>query len=124
MSNVFSPKKFFKSFGYALNGLKQALKLGQNLKVQLFAAIIAIILACFLHCSVVEFVAILLCIGAVLSLEIINTAIEECCNFISPQYHNKIKLIKDLSAAAVLVMSLIALIVGAVIFLPKLVHCC
>ncbi len=116
----FSIKKRLKSFSYAFNGFKILIKEEHNARIHLFAAIIAIILGVILHISTCEWLAIILSIGLVISLEIVNSAIENIADFISPQKHDKIKKIKDLSASAVLVGAFSALIIGFLIFLPKL----
>lgn len=66
-------------------------------------------MACYMYSDSVSF-----------SLEIINSAIENICDYISPQWNEVIKKVKDLAAAAVFVSSVISVICGAIIFLPKL----
>ena len=63
---------------------------------------------------------IILCIGIVLSLEIVNTSIEKLCNFLTTDFHPSIKIIKDVSAGAVLLFSLVSIVVACIIFLPKI----
>ena len=60
-----------------------------------------------------------ICIGSVLSAELMNTAVEELCNVVEKERHAGIKLVKDLSAAAVLVSSMAATAVGLIIFIPR-----
>ncbi|MCH5599113.1 diacylglycerol kinase [Niabella ginsengisoli] len=120
MNAPFSIKKLIKSFGYAFSGLKAAIRSEQNFRVHLFSACVAIALGVFLHISSMEFVIIIICIGIVMAAELMNTTIEKLCDFISPQYHERIKIIKDLAAAAVLLVAIAALIVGLIIFLPRI----
>ena len=61
----------------------------------------------------------ILCFALVISMELINTAIENMADFISPEHDRRIGKIKDLAAAAVLFSALMALVVGLIIFLPK-----
>jgi len=123
MSSIFSFKKLVRSFGYAFRGLGQAVRSEQNMKVHIVAAVVAIIGGFVLSISTAEFIAVLICIGLVIAFEMLNTAVEKLCDFVSPEYHTQIKIIKDLSAGAVLVMSIIAFITGLVIFLPKIYSC-
>ena len=120
----FSVKKRLISFQYAFNGFKFLIKEEHNSRIHLFAALCVIILSIFLGISGNEWVAIIFAIGFVLVLEIVNSAIENICDFISPEKQNKIKKIKDLSAAAVLTGAVTALIIGIIIFLPKLIELC
>ena len=64
--------------------------------------------------------AVLLCIGGVLSAEMLNSALERLCHYIQPSFNLQIKLIKDMAAGAVLIICIISAIIGALIFLPKL----
>ena len=115
----FSITKRIKSFGFAFNGLKILILEEHNSRVHLVAAILVIIAGFFFQISILEWLAIILSIGFVITLEIINSAIENISNFISPEKHNSIKKIKDLSAAGVLISALTALIIGLIIFVPK-----
>jgi len=112
--------RFLKSFLYAFNGLKRGVCFEKNFRIQLFFGVMVIITGALLHISKLEWIAVILCISMVLSFEIFNSAVEAICNFISPAIHPSIKIIKDLSAAAVLVAALASAIVGSIIFLPKL----
>ncbi|SDF64401.1 diacylglycerol kinase (ATP) [Pedobacter terrae] len=109
-----------KSFKYAFNGLKLFFVLDHNGRVHLFAAIVAIGLSFYLKLSALEWIAILGVISAVIVAEILNSAIEKLADVVSPDFHPKIKVVKDLAAAAVLVTAFLALAVGAIIFIPKL----
>ena len=109
-----------RSFKYAFNGLKFFFINDHNGRVHLFAAIIVIALSFYLQLSGLEWIAILSVISAVVVAEIINSAIEKLADVVSPEYHPKIKIVKDLAAAAVLVTAFLAVGVGLIIFLPKL----
>ncbi len=80
----------------------------------------AIALSFYLEVSNSEWIAVVLCIGIVISAEIFNTAIEHIANFIQPNQDIKIKHIKDLGAAGVFTTALASFIVGLIIFLPKI----
>jgi len=113
-------RNIFSAFANAFNGLFYFFANERNGKIQLGAAAIVVAFALYFRISINEWVAVLLCIGAVLSLEMINSAIEKLCDLVHPEYHPVIKIIKDVSAAAVLFASIISAIAAAVIFLPKI----
>lgn len=117
----FSVKKRLQSFKYAINGLKILFKEEHNARVHLAVAIIVIIGGIVFSVSIVEWIILCFAIGLVISFEIINSAIENLADFVSPQYHNLIKKVKDLSAAAVLVSTISSIIAGILIFLPKVI---
>ncbi len=120
-SSNFSIKQRIKSFTYAFNGLRIVFIEEHNARIHLMAAIIAIVLGFVLQINAMEWVAIVFAIAMVLSMEIINTSIENIADFISPEKDDMIKKIKDLSAAAVLITAIATLIVGIIIFAPKIV---
>ncbi|MBC6111967.1 diacylglycerol kinase family protein [Pedobacter fastidiosus] len=109
-----------KSFKYAFNGLKIFFLKDHNGRIHFFAAVVAIGLSIYLKLSSLEWIALLSVISAVFVAEIINTSIENLADVVSPDYHPKIKIVKDLAAAAVLVCAFLALGVGGIIFIPKL----
>ncbi|TKB97555.1 diacylglycerol kinase family protein [Pedobacter cryophilus] len=113
--------KVIKSFSYAFNGLKILFKEELNAKVHFVIAIAIIICGFVFQVSGTEWIAIIFAIGLVLSLELLNTAIEQIANFISPEKHEKIKRIKDLAAASVVIGVIAAVIIGLIIFLPKII---
>ncbi|WP_131537389.1 diacylglycerol kinase [Pedobacter nototheniae] len=116
----FSVKDRIKSFIYAFNGLKLFFISEHNGRIHLVAAIIAVGLSFCLHLSTFEWIAILAVIAAVFIAEILNTAIEKLADVVTIERHPKIKIVKDLAAAAVLVSAILALLVGGLIFIPKL----
>lgn len=118
----FSIKKRAKSFGYAFSGLKILISEEHNARIHLVVSILVVTLGFYLNISSLEWVALILCIGFVFVLEIINSSIENIADFIEPERNQDIKKIKDLAAAAVLLGSLTAVIIGLVIFVPKLVQ--
>ncbi|MDY0217015.1 MAG: diacylglycerol kinase family protein [Bacteroidales bacterium] len=122
----FSLSNRLKSFSYAFNGLKILIKEEHNARIHLFAAIVVVMAGFIFKISVNEWFVVLLAIGFVMVVEIINTAIESIANIISPEKDKRIKKIKDLSAAAVLISALTALVIGSIIFIPKLLNliCC
>lgn len=113
--------KFLKSFKYAFHGLSAMMNREQNFRIQVLVAIMALVGCYSLKVSGRDTILVMICIAAVLAFEILNSAIEKLCDFISPERNEQIKIIKDMSAAAVLVVSIMAFVVGLIIFLPKLV---
>jgi diacylglycerol kinase len=112
--------KHIASFKAAFNGIYIALKSEWNLRFHFFISVIVITLATILKFSILEFSVLFLTIGFVISIEMVNTSIEELCNYVQPEKNEIIKKIKDISAGAVLVSSLIAILIGIALFLPKL----
>ncbi|MDB5142077.1 MAG: diacylglycerol kinase family protein [Mucilaginibacter sp.] len=113
-------KKFIRGFGYALNGIWQAAATQLNFRVHLVAAIIVVYAGYALHISKDEWLWIILCIAMVLVAELFNTAIEFLVDLVSPEYNKKAGLVKDMSAGAVLITAICALVIGLLIFVPKL----
>jgi diacylglycerol kinase len=117
----FSVRKRLKSFKYAFNGLKILIQDEHNARIHFIAAIIVVILGFLLKISMVEWLAIVFAIGFVITCEIINSAIENLADYVSPEKNEIIKKVKDLSAAAVLFSAITAIVIGILVFLPKLI---
>jgi diacylglycerol kinase (ATP) len=113
-------RKFIRGFGYAFNGIWHAAATQLNFRVHLVAAVVAVYGGLALHISPDEWLWISLCIGLVLAAELFNTAIEFLTDLVSPEYDKKAGLVKDMSAGAVLITAISALVIGLVIFVPKL----
>lgn len=107
-------------FKHAFRGLYLMFSKERNFKIQFLLFILVIILGFFLQITPHDWILLLLVSALVLSLEIINSAIEKTCNLITEKTNSKIKNIKDISAAAVLLASIFALIIGVFIFFPYL----
>jgi len=120
ITKIIDIRKLAKSIKIALKGLLFALKKEQTFRIQVAAGILAIFLTLYLDLSVTEKALIYLAIAGVLGMELINTQIEKVLDFMQPTPHPDVKSIKDLSAAAVLIMALGSLILGIIIFLPKI----
>lgn len=109
-----------KSVGYAYKGAILLLKTEASIKIQFIIALFVIAAGFFFNISSNEWITQLLAIGLVMSVEGMNTAIEEIANFIHPEHHKKIGLIKDIAAGAVFISSIFASIIGLIIYLPKI----
>ena len=115
-------QKFLKSLRIAFSGLRAAFKKEQSFRVQVVIGIIVIFFMVILELTSLERAILTLTILAVLSLELINSQIEKFLDLIQPDLHPEVKIIKDLSAGAVLISVLGAIIIGILIFLPHLVY--
>jgi Diacylglycerol kinase len=109
-----------KSFKYAFQGLKTAYQSEPNLKIHVFFAISALIMAFFLRVSTLEWLLLAFTIFYVISFELLNTVLESLVDLVSPEMSPIAKIAKDVSAACVLLGAFMSVIVGIVIFLPKL----
>lgn len=113
-----SVSKFLRSFTYAYNGLKIAAK-QQNMKIHLTCAVVVIIAAFVTGISLTEWAVLFIVIGLMISLEMVNTAIEAVVDLASPHIHPLAKVAKDVAAGAVLVFAGVSVIIGVLIFIPK-----
>ncbi len=112
--------RLLKSFLYAFKGIAVFFSKDRNGQIQGVAAIVAIILGITLHISVTEWLFVITCIGTVISLEMLNTAIEKLCDIMFPDFNLQVKLIKDIAAGGVLIIALTSLVIGLIIFIPKI----
>lgn len=108
---------FIESFGYALSGLKEAILTERNIKVMLGVGLCAVIAGVVLRLDALSWAIILFLIGSVLCAELMNTAIEAAVDVASPTEHPLAKKAKDIAAAAVIIMSATAAVVGLVVYI-------
>jgi len=118
--NNFSFKKRLHSFKYAFNGMGYIFKTQHNSLIHLFSAIAVFALGFILKVSLIEWCILVFAIGLVITAELINTSIEYLVDLCSPEYHEKAGKAKDIAAGAVLVTAIISIIIGLIIFLPKI----
>ena len=114
-------KRLVNSFKYAYQGIIQAYKGEQNLKIHTFIAILVLVFGFFLKIKYYEWLICLGLIGLVIMAEFFNTAIEYVVDLASPKIHPLAKAAKDTAAAGVLMSAIIAAIMGGIIFIPKLI---
>jgi diacylglycerol kinase (ATP) len=112
--------KLLKSFGYALKGTYVALREQQNMRIHAIAIAVVTIAGVFLGLTAIEWSVIALTIGSVISLEMMNTAVELLVDLVSPEYNKKAGKIKDVAAGAVLLTAIIAAVVAIYIFGNKI----
>ncbi|MCX6753424.1 MAG: diacylglycerol kinase family protein [Candidatus Nomurabacteria bacterium] len=113
-----------KSFTHAIRGIAIFIKSTHNAWIHIVVACIVIYLGFILRISKTEWIELTFAIGFVLVAEAFNTAIEIDIDLTSPNYHPYARDTKDVSAGAVLIASIIASIVGLIIFLPKIIIFC
>lgn len=113
-------KKLLQSFQFALSGFFRNIASERNLQIHLFAFAFVLSLGFYYSISIFEWMAILIISALVISLELINSAIEKLCDYVQPAWHEKIKIIKDTMAAAVLFSAILAMVIGGCIFFPKM----
>ncbi|MFI3225925.1 MAG: diacylglycerol kinase family protein [Clostridia bacterium] len=113
-------RKLRKSFGFALDGIKYCVNNERNFRIHLVAIAYVLIFSHLAQISTIEFAIMMMCFAQVLSAELLNTAIECLCNRTGFEYNIFIKNAKDIAAAAVLVCAISCVIIGLVIFTPKI----
>ncbi len=118
-SKGFSVKARIKSFSYAIQGINTFLKTQHNAWIHAFATVLVIVLGNIVRLSFSEWCLIFLAIALVFITEMLNTAIEFLTDLASPEFHPLAKKTKDVAAGAVLFSSIIALIIGLLVFTPK-----
>lgn len=122
MSKQFNLKDRLKSFEYAFQGIKIFFSTQNNSWIHLLATIFVLTAGYFLNLSSIEWLFLIIVIALVFIAEMINTAIEFLCDKISPELDPTIKKVKDISAGAVLIAAIMAILVGLTIFIPKMIN--
>ena len=110
-----------KSFSYAFQGIKTAYKNEPNLRIHTIAAILAVSFGALLGISAVEWLLLTFTIFYVITLELLNTVLENLVDLTSPEIRPYAKVAKDVSAACVLLAAIMSVIVGMVLFIPKII---
>lgn len=113
-------KKLLNSFKYAFVGINSAFKTERNMKIHVAIMLLVIVLGFLLKIKVWEWIVCISCFVLVIGGELFNTAIELTVDLAMPKFHEKAKLAKDISAGGVLVLAIGSLIIGLMIFLPKI----
>lgn len=114
-------KKFLKSFVYAFNGIFTSIKNERNIKIHIVIMILAIIFGIILKISKTEWLICIILFGLVISMELINSAIEKVVDLVTKEKNEQAKIIKDTAAGAVLVTAIAAAIIGFMIFVPYII---
>jgi diacylglycerol kinase len=116
----FSIHSRLKSFSFAWSGIRDFILNEHNARIHLVATVCVIVAGVVFRVSIIEAAVLAIVTGSVWVLEMLNTCIEQIMDFIHPEEHPGIKIIKDLAAGAVLVAALTAVVVGLLIFIPKM----
>jgi len=112
-------KKRIRSFGYAGKGIRVVFSSEPNMKIHIAIAILVVIAGFFFSITTIEWILCLFCIGLVFGMEMMNTAIENVVDLASPKLHPLAGNAKDIAAGAVLICAIISVIIGLLIFAPK-----
>lgn len=115
-------KNFWHSFKFASTGLICTLKRERNILIQLFFAVMAVILGLILKISKIEWAIIIFTIMFVIFAEMMNTAVENTVDLFTEEYNEKAKVAKDVAAGAVLISAINAICMGLIIYLDKIVQ--
>lgn len=110
-----------KSFKYAFHGISDALKSEPNLRVHMIATLTVFVLGYFLKLNSLEFAILTITASSVIVLELVNTVVEKITDKIYPEIDEKARIIKDISAASVLLSAITSIVVGLFLFLPKII---
>jgi len=113
-------RKLIDSFNYAKEGIIYTLKTQSNMRAHFTITVVVLLLGLFLQISKLELLLLIFTISLVIITEMINTAIETTIDLITDQYHELAKIAKNVAAAAVMIASLNAIVVGYIIFFDKL----
>ncbi len=108
------------SFRYAFQGLADLFRSQPNARIHLVATVVVALAGVWLHISRLEWLALVICIALVIALEAMNTALEYLTDLVSPEFHPLAGKAKDAAAAAVLIGAFGAVIVGLIIFMPRI----
>lgn len=113
-------KKFIRGFYFAFSGLAYAFKTQRNFRAHCGAVVIISLLSFYLNLNSSEWLWMIAAMALVLITELMNTSIEALVDLVSPQYHEKAGIAKDVAAAMVLLSAIAALLIGIIILLPKM----
>ena len=113
-----SPQPFMLSVRNAFSGAVFAVRSERNVRIDVSVALLVLSGGIFVGLTTIEWAAVLLCIGIVLSLEVLNSAVERVVDIVSPEFCEPARIAKDVSAGAVLVAAVISVAVGVIIFVP------
>ena len=122
MKKVLSIKRLRKSFGYAFKGIDDVIKHEPNMKIHVVVAILVVIMAFILKVSIIEWIILVLLIGAVLAAETINTTIENLVDMYTKEYDEKAKIVKDTAAGTVHILAITSAIIGLIKIIPKIIY--
>jgi diacylglycerol kinase len=112
--------KRIQSFGFAFTGIFELVKSEPNARIHLMATMVALTAGFLLKISTAEWCVVLIVMALVWATEALNTVIERLSDHLFPEYHETARIVKDVSAGAVLISAIAALACGLIVFLPKI----
>ena len=115
-------KKFKKSLTYALKGMRSSVSSERNIKIHFAAFVTAVTLGLLLEIPKLEMIAVLLISAVIISFEMVNTAIERFVDAVSPEFNEKLGIVKDIMAGAVLFLSIVSVVIGIMVFWEPLLR--
>jgi diacylglycerol kinase (ATP) len=115
-----SLKSLVQSFKNAFRGLGLLVKYEYNLYIESFLGVVAILLGFVFYISSTEWLSLIIVIGLVIFAELTNTAVEKIMDFVQPEYDERVRDIKDLVAGSVVFTVIVAVAIGCIIFIPKI----
>lgn len=115
-------RTFLDSVKNCLDGISYTISHENNFKREIILGILAVILSFILKISIIEWVIVILLINFVLVCELINTALEKTVDLYTKEYNETAKIVKDVAGASVLVMCVFSALIGAIIFIPKILE--
>ncbi|MBT2702158.1 diacylglycerol kinase family protein [Chryseobacterium sp. ISL-80] len=107
------------SFKFGFEGIAAAAR-ERNVQIHFVISVIVVLSGFIFEMNKYEWIAIILCIGGMVSLEMMNTAIERTVDMYTEEFHPLAKQAKDIAAGAVLIFAIVSVIIGMIIFLPKI----
>lgn len=120
-SSIMKNKKMINSFKNAFNGMIVSFKQERNMKIHISIMFLVILLGIIFKIKTVEWIICIICFALVIGGELFNTAIEITIDIAMPNFNEKAKKAKDISAGAVLVLAIASAIIGFIIFVPKII---
>lgn len=120
-SSIMKTKKMINSFKNAFNGMIVSFKQERNMKIHISIMFLVILLGIIFKIKMVEWIICIICFALVIGGELFNTAIEITVDIAMPNFNEKAKKAKDISAGAVLVLAIASAIIGFIIFVPKII---
>ncbi len=120
-SSIMKNKKMINSFKNAFNGMIVSFKQERNMKIHISIMFLVILLGIIFKIKMVEWIICIICFALVIGGELFNTAIEITIDIAMPNFNEKAKKAKDISAGAVLVLAIASAIIGFIIFVPKII---
>ena len=114
-------QKRIASRGYAFNGLVELIRNEPNARIHLLATALVLILGISLHISLMDWLLVIMAICLVFAAELFNSGLEKLSDFVQPERDPRIRSIKDMAAAAVLLIAVMAIAIGLYVFIPYLI---